>query len=235
MKQFLFTLCGILSFSIFLSSDVAGQSGCESAYMPFKQDVFYELTNYDKKGKVTGINRHTISEVEPTSSGYKAVVSVDILDEKEKELSKTSFAFECDGEVVRLDMSAMMDPSVNESLQGMEVELSGDALQIPSKLSPGMELPDAELEITAKSGGVKIMTIRQLVTDRKVEGTETITTPAGTFECIKMTQTTEMKMLVKKKFKTVSWYALGVGMVKSETYDKKGKKQSSTVLTAFEG
>ncbi|RME05463.1 MAG: hypothetical protein D6816_08830, partial [Bacteroidetes bacterium] len=190
MKQFLFTLCGILSFTLFLNTDAAGQSGCESAYMPFKQDVFYELTNYDKKGKVTGINRHTISEVVPTANGYKAAVSVDVLDDKEKELTKTSFEFECDGDVLRLDMSAMMDPSVNESLQGMEVELSGDALQIPSKLSPGMELPDAELEIKAMSGGVKIMTIRQSVTDRKVEGTETVTTPAGTFECIKITQTT---------------------------------------------
>lgn len=235
MKHFFFTLCGILTFSLLLQADVNGQSSCESAYMPFKQDVFYELTNYDKKGKVTGINRHTISELETTSNGYKAVVSVDVLDDEEKELTKSSFAFECDGDVVKLDMSAMLDPSINESLSGMEIELSGDALQIPSELTPGMELPDAELEIKAMSGGVRIMTIRQKVTNRKVEGTETITTPAGTFECVKLTQTTEMKMMVTKKFKTVSWYAVGIGMVKSETYDKKGRLQGSTVMTAFEG
>lgn len=235
MKNFFVALCGILSFSILLQSELAAQSSCESAYMPFKEDVFYELTNYDKKGRVTGINRHTISEVEPTANGYKAWVSVDILDSDEKELSKSSFAFECDGEVVRLDMNFMLDPSVSENLSGMEIEVSGDALQIPSNLTPGMELPDAQLEIKAMSGGVKIMTIRQKVTNRKVEGTETITTPAGTFECIKFSQTTEMKMLVTKKYKTVTWFAVGVGMVKSETYDKRGKLQGSTQLTAFEG
>lgn len=221
------------SFS--LSNNAAAQNSCESGYMPFKQDVFYEITNYDKKGKVTGINRNTISEVENTANGYKASVSVDVLDDNEKELTKTSFDFECDGDVIRIDMKAMLDPSVNESLSGMEMEVSGDALQIPSALLPGMELPDAELEVKAMSGGIKIMTIRQKITERKVLGSESVTTPAGTFDCIKMTQTTELKMLVNKKFETVSWYAKGVGMVKSETYDKKGKVVGSSVLTAFEG
>jgi len=61
-----------------------------------------------------------------------------------------------------------------------------------------------------------------------------VTTPAGTFDCIKMTQDTDVKAIFKMKAKTTTWYTKGVGMVKTENYDKNGKVESSTVLTKFE-
>lgn len=226
---------GILIFSFSFINEVAAQNFCESAYMPLKKDIFFEHTHYDKKGKVTVINRNNISDIVQTPTGYKATVAVEVLDDKEKVLKKSSFSYECDGEVVKLDMISMMDPSINESISNLDVELSGDAFIIPSDLRPGQELPDAQLEIKAFSGGMKIMTIRQTVTDRKVEGTETITTPAGTFECIKMTQNTEFNMLVTKSTKNVLWYAIGVGLVKSETFNRNGKLEGSSLLTTFGG
>jgi hypothetical protein len=116
----------------------------------------------------------------------------------------------------------------------MEAEISGDALEIPNHLSAGETLPDGTMEMKVGSGGITMVNIRMSITNRKVEAEETITTPAGSFDCIRMSQESELKMLIKKKFKNVVWYAKGVGMVRSENYDSKGKLESYSELTKFE-
>ena len=121
-----------------------------------------------------------------------------------------------------------------EGFKDMEVEMSGTALEFPAKLIPGQTLPDGSINIKAMTGGITLMNMSMNITNRKVEAAEVVTTPAGTFECVKMSQESELKSIIKKKFKTVSWYAIGVGMVKSENLDEKGNVESSTVLTKFE-
>jgi hypothetical protein len=89
-----------------------------------------------------------------------------------------------------------------------------------------------------KSGlesGFVVLTINMNVTNRKVESFETVETPAGKFECVKITYDSESKT---KLFKTTStnieYLAKGVGVVKTETFDKKGRKSSSMMLTKLE-
>jgi hypothetical protein len=64
---------------------------------------------------------------------------------------------------------------------------------------------------------------------------ETIETPAGKFECYKITYLTDMEGMLGKvrTFKTLVWYAKGPGMVRNESYDDKGKMKGSTVLTKY--
>ena len=40
-------------------------------------------------------------------------------------------------------------------------------------------------------------------------------------------------MMTKEVEKTISWYAYGIGMVKQETYDKKGKLTTTTILNSI--
>ena len=48
-----------------------------------------------------------------------------------------------------------------------------------------------------------------------------------------MSMVTSTAMMHKEVTKTVSWYAYGIGLVKQETYDKKGELQSETLLDSF--
>jgi hypothetical protein len=81
----------------------------------------------------------------------------------------------------------------------------------------------------------------QFNTIQKVEAIENITTPASTFECYKITFETSGEMIsalgskMGKEMNTsgIVWYAKGVGMVKSETYDADRKSMGYSVLTAF--
>ena len=69
------------------------------------------------------------------------------------------------------------------------------------------------------------------VTDRAVEARESLTTSAGTFDCIKITQKETTKMIVKIQATSKEWYAENIGMVRSESYNKKGKLTGYSVLT----
>lgn len=78
------------------------------------------------------------------------------------------------------------------------------------------------------------MEMNMRIFDRKVEGTESVTTPAGTFNCFKLSQSVEMKMMFSVSAKSIEFYSKEFGMVRSESYDSKGKLTGYTVLSKME-
>ncbi len=59
-------------------------------------------------------------------------------------------------------------------------------------------------------------------------------TPAGTFDCFVIEETITSKAMMQKDVeKNISWYAYGIGLVKEETYDKKGRLVSTTLLNSI--
>lgn len=62
-------------------------------------------------------------------------------------------------------------------------------------------------------------------------GKDSIGTTAGRFECIKISYLKRTKILVKSETERITeWYAKGVGLVKSESHDMKGKPNGKTLL-----
>ena len=62
-------------------------------------------------------------------------------------------------------------------------------------------------------------------------GNETISTTAGKFNCVKISYLQRTKIVLKTTtLRITEWYAEGVGLVKSEAYDTKGKLDSKTLL-----
>ncbi len=216
---------------LLLTSKLAAQD-C-SAFFPFEKGASMEYTFYDAKGKVTSTSNQKIVIVDDAGAeGLTAQVEAVMSDKNGKEQSKGNYKVTCKDNTIFMDITAMM-PQMSQSLSSLEVQMNGDQVQLPSKMSAGQALPDAHLEIKAGSGGVNLMKITIDITERKVEGKESVTTPTGTYEAFKISYLTTTKTLLSKSFKTISWYAPKVGMVKQETYDKKGNLENSMVLTKF--
>jgi len=96
-------------------------------------------------------------------------------------------------------------------------------------------LPDANMHIKISIGDVAISNINFDLQDRKVDSKESITVPAGSFDCYKISYNSKMKSEsmetpVELSIKHVEYYAPNVGMIRSETYDKNGDLQSYTIL-----
>ncbi len=112
---------------------------------------------------------------------------------------------------------------------GIAVETDSDIPVIPADLEVGMEL---------KCGTVKVsisgITSEQIIESHKVVAREDLTTAAGTFDCYVVEQVyTTQVAFIKAKGSQKIWYARGVGNVKTETYDKKGKLVSVQALASY--
>ena len=99
-------------------------------------------------------------------------------------------------------------------------------VSIPADMKVGDDYGGGEFEILTSG-----IANKAIINYRKVVGEETITTPAGSFDCMIYEQMSEVKVLeIKQKGITKTWYAKGVGDVKSESYTVKGKLRSRTLL-----
>jgi len=213
---------------------IIAQNDC-STYFLFSEGASFEYEYYDKKDRLQSTSTQTIKEVSTENGMLTALVKSSMADAKGKETIDGEFTVSCDEGTFKMDMSRMIP---QESLAAMgggeaEMEMSGDGFRLPSNLSVGDELPDSENKISIDAGVMTMNMIMEL-RDQKVEARETVTTPAGTFECIRFSYITFTKMsFVKNESRTVNWYAEGVGTIKSESYDKRDKLVSKMVLTSY--
>jgi hypothetical protein len=187
----------------------------------------------DKKGKMEGTLKYSVSDVTHSEGTTTATINSELFDKKGNSVMSSAFDMSCNGSTVTMDFKSLMNADMMKQFRNSEIEVTGTNVELPNMLSAGQTLPDASMNIVVNMGGIN-MNMTTDITDRKVVGTETITTPAGTFDCVVVTQSSSGKMMMAKFNSTQkTWLAEGVGMVKTESYNGKGKLQSTTVLTAF--
>lgn len=227
MKKF-FLLPLAASLMAFTLADNGGES-CKG-YMLIEKDVTLEYKDYDAKEKLMGSHSSKVIGL-AESDGILSVTFHSVSkDAKDKVTSEGDFVFTCQGGEIKIDMKSMMGSQM-EDMEDMEVTIDQTNLVYPSTFTEGQTLPDAKMTMKVSTGGMVIMTMVMDVVDRKVEKFETITTPAGSYQCVKLSQTNKMDSgMMKMTTKTVDWFSLGVGSVRSESYDDKGALQSYTVL-----
>ena len=124
--------------------------------------------------------------------------------------------------------------SMSNMGENMEVSVDSNSLNFPFNASVGDTLDDGYITVSAGSGGVNFMTMTLNITNRKIAGEETITTPAGSFECKKFTYDFDSKMgFVKVRGSAEQWFNKDLIMVQSKTKNKKGNEIGKTQLTAI--
>jgi hypothetical protein len=200
-------------------------------FFPSKEGSEIELTSYDAKNKVTGTTRQKTLGKETLANGYKVKFESESFDKKGKSLSKGQYSVKCENGTFYIDMSSMM--SGDKGYKEGDVDIKSDDLDMPANLAVGQTLKDGKLTMTMKNTAMKMMDMTMEIKNRKVEAIETITTPAGTFECYKIPSEVSTKMMFAMQSKSVQWFAKDIGAVKSESYDKNGKLAGTTLLTVL--
>ena len=223
----MYLLVGIILFSSFRSGNT-----CES-FFPNKIGTKWELTSYDAKDKVASVSKSELAAIKDIADGLEATINIEVIDNKGKSMSKGDVTMKCTAESFYMDMSNMF-PSDMAAVEGVEMEISNSFMEFPSNPFAGQTLADVESTMTMKMNGVVLMTMTMKTTNRKIEGYESITTPAGTYNCMKYSSDTEVKSaMFTNKSHSIMWMAKNVGTVKMESYDDKGKVESKMLLTSF--
>ncbi|MGB5377240.1 hypothetical protein [Muriicola sp.] len=208
------------------------KSDC-SKYYPMQEGATFQYTNYNAKGKTEGIVDYEVTEVTNNGDSTAATMAIEMKDEKGKDIYNTSYSFSCADNKINIDYQSLLPQSMIDQMGDMEMEITGSDIELPNELIVGESLPDANVTMTMNMAGMNMKTEVNIL-NRKVETKEMVDTPAGSFDCYVIYSDSQTKTMgMNKTFPSKLWLAEGVGMVKQESYNQKGKLISSTVLTAL--
>jgi hypothetical protein len=202
-------------------------------YYPVEENTQLEYKNYDKKGNLAGSSIQKITGVKKSGNSTVIEINMEHFDAKGKPLGSAQLTAKCEAGVFYVDMRNYLNEQSMEAYKDMEMTVEGGNLELPSSMKAGDVLKSGELKMSFSSGGMTIINMNINITNRKVDAVENLTTPAGTFECFKISYDVAMKMMMNVKTKGVEWYAKDVGLIKSESYSTDGKMLGSTVLTGL--
>ena len=221
-------------------------SGNCDEYIWFKPGASMSFKTTSGSGKKQEVNNSIMVVKKVYNKNGKKISEVNVSADEGIDMD---IRYLCSGKNLYVDMGAAMkqammkagqdNPQGNAVLEDMEMGFGEGFMDIPKNMYPGQKLNDVNFTMKTKSSGME-MIITTNLTERKVGAKEKITTPAGTFECMPVTGVRKSGMRVMGMNKNMGkpttetiWYAPGIGMVKSESYDAKGKLETSQVLTEF--
>ena len=141
---------------------------------------------------------------------YKATVKSTVIDKKGEETFSAEYNALCEDGLFSVDMTRFFNTAQLSQYNDegkFSLEMDGNVLEFPAEMSAGTTLNDGNFTVKVNSNDFTIVTMTFDITNRKIEGTETITTPAGTFECQKVTYDFNSKMgIIKVRGSGVEWY-----------------------------
>jgi len=216
--------------SLLMGIGSVSAQGCD-AYFPMEKGDYRVMKSYDKKDKLTGTVKQKVIKVEDIEGGKSLTVEMESYDDKDELTFSDELVMSCKDGVFTVDMKNYLNYQMMQGLEGVTVNIDATELEMPADMQPGMALKDGSIHVQATNMGIPMLNMEVRIYDRKVEGMEEITTPAGTFNCYKLTYNTEVKSFGKYEMKSIEWVAKDVGSVRSESYDKKDKLSSYSVLT----
>ncbi len=211
---------------IFSIISAKGQS-CE-AYFPLTKGAVMELTSYNEKNKPQTVCTTIIQNVENMGNDVNLTLHADIVDEKNKPVSKVDYDARCSEGSFFINMKSLISSDQLKAWESMTVKIDANDVSYPLNCTAGQKLEDASLKVDVFMNDMKMPGMTINVIDRKVIGMESITTPAGTFECVKISATQKVKYIVGYEMHTIEWLSKGNGIIRSESY--KGEKLKGYTL-----
>lgn len=221
--------------------EVQASGPCNSLVF-FKKGAVIEAKSYDGAGNETASQETKILDVKEEGSMTVAYMEGKDTDKSDGKTTAVNYSYKCDGEKIYFDVASLFRTAAKNGDASFESSL----IEYPLHFEEGQVLPDATGTMSSEKNGRK-STIRYYYKDRKVEGKEKVTTPAGSWDCFKVTNTVEAEMDIagmserarkmmeamkgQAKMSTATWFAPGFGIVKMEAY-RNGKLESKNVVTA---
>ena len=216
---------------LLVGSLAQAQYNC-SRFYPFEDGAkrTYKMTDAltnDHLGMVV----YEIERIYETAGTPSATMGHRLLDSYGNVMSSSSYEMVCTSDGIYIDFNSLYRPGLLGRLTS-DHEITGTNVVIPNELNVGDELADAGMKVSFKMRGTPVE-FSMSIKDRKVIGTETVTTPAGTFDCYIVTQKMETIMTASFISSSKQWLAEGIGLVKQEDYAPDGSLSATILLDSM--
>jgi len=218
----------------------ANAQDCNTMFTSYIKGASFETTHYDATNAVKGKNTSTVTDVKNTSDGKIISLHAASVDNNNKKIGETDITIVCEGNTVKLDFAGAMAHANPMAGKGnFDMKFDKTDIEFPAKPVVGQTIPDDKIvmNIINKSSATVIGTNTINFKNRKVVSKESVTTPAGTFECYKISSDVSMEMnmmgnaLPPRVHKSESYVSSSVGIVKAIIYDETGKVTMTSLLT----
>lgn len=212
---------GIVSF--------ANAQNCTSFALSKGMVLNYE--NFDSRGNLTVKSVNTCLDVRTNNTGVTIYEMTTLVsDANDAPISYMEYEMECEDGSFNVGIGGFSDPELIKENDMQEIFVDTTGILYPVKLYAGQTLPDATISISKANLDGTTVTYKTKISNRKVIDVESVTVPAGTFECFKITFDIQVKGLFKKKYNVVEYFSEGIGKIKNENFTMKGKLNSSSQL-----
>jgi DNA-binding protein len=190
------------------------------------------MTISNKNGNESGKMTYIVSDSKKNGSSIISRVNSEFVDAKGKSISKAANNVKCENGVMQMDMKTFIPPVQLEQIKTGSATANDVYLEYPANMNVGDQLKDGQLNMDYESiNGLKC-SLEISITERKVEGKETVTTLAGTWECYKISANNKITSRISGigipiKMNVTEWFAPGFGIIKTES--KGGKTEITSV------
>lgn len=196
--------------------------------------------NYDEAGQSVSNETAVVGYAGRNGENVSASYINKIVTNKQKgNTSYTRFDWNYDGKQTVCVEDLMFGPYINSDSDpakydtaartAMQEELKfkgNNALVLKRQAKAGESMPDRSYSLIANMLKNEIT-----ISGATYMGEERISTTAGKFDCLKISYLKRTKVLLKSTTHRINeWYAEGIGLVKSESFDMKGKPAGKTLL-----
>ena len=212
----------------------------QAQYFCTKQGTELSYVTYDEAGQSISNETVTVTNVRNRDGKTLAVYFTKIVLNKPKNnTGYTLYNWSYDGNESRCAEDLMYGPyiasdsdparyddTIREALMTDKKFKGDNSFVLKDKAQAGESMPDRAYsylngmlknEITVSGGAFM--------------GKEQIGTTAGKFDCLKISYLKRTKVVLKSStVRVTEWYAKGIGLVKSEAYDLKGKVAGKVLL-----
>ena len=224
----------------------AASSGCDHPFGLYDNaELVYDLTDGDGKKAGQLIQRvvrlGTETNKKQTHTTTTVLLKSGLYDAKSKLLRLHDLTFACQRDTAFTDGMDELGSDALNSFRGRIFHYIPTHLAWPNNPTIGTTLPNGGVVVEISSTAVDIAQVSATQKNRRVVGgPETVTTPAGAFQCYKVESEYEtgtvahVDIVVRKTAHEVTYYSPAVGIVRTECYAK-NKLVRVQVLAARRG
>ena len=177
-------------------------------------------TIYNKSGEVFGKQIYNVSGVSAAAGTTTANIRLQMFDSNGKLIANSTNNIKCKGGVIMMNMKMMM---AQEQQFATAAEAKGESafIEYPGTMKTGDNLKNASFAMDMNRGGMQ-QHVTVMINKRKVEGKQKITTPAGSWDCFRISYKGKliiktMGMDIPLDLNGTEWFAPGVGLIKTKS------------------
>ena len=205
-----------------LMASLVGYSQDCLGYYFLQNNKTIEMAILNKKGAQTAKQVYTVTNVENSGNSTTADLAQEMFDKKGKTIVKSTAKIKCTGGVMMMDMKMSMPSQPGGPSAVSDVKADEIFIEYPASMDIGDALKDAKMHMDMENASGMKQSVDMEVFDRKVVAKEKVTTPAGSWDCFKITYKSKMRIKtmgigMPMNIEGTEWFAPGFGVVKTES------------------